>query len=125
MLKLLGLGVVIAMGVAAAAWAQAPAKYDGQYVGSLTLTGIISGDCTRPPVGAEYPLSIRNGVVHFKYVPRFDTELIGHIDANGSFKAVGDTKHSTVTMTGQITGYHNLTAKLVSPSCQYTFEVRN
>lgn len=125
MLKWLGTGVVLGMTLTAAAWAQPPTKYDGQYVGDLTLTGIINGDCTRPPVGAEYPLSIRGGQVHFKYVPRFDTELVGWVDAKGGFKAVGDTKHGMVAMTGQITGYHNLTAKLVSPSCEYSFVSRN
>jgi len=125
MLKWLGLGVVLGAGLASTARAQAPGKYDGQYVGELTLSGIINGDCTRPPVGAEYPLAIRGGQVHFKYVPRFDTELTGRVDASGRFTAVGATKHGQVTMTGQIIGYRNLTAKIVSPSCEYTFQSRN
>lgn len=122
MLKRAGMVVVLGAGLAGAAFAQAPTKFDGHYVGELTLTGIISGDCTKPPIGAEYPLTIAGGQVSFKYVPRFDTTLRGRIDANGSFKAGGQTKHGLVTMTGRISGYRNLMADIVSPSCQYRFQ---
>jgi hypothetical protein len=125
MMKRLGLGLVFGAALANLAWAQGVSQFDGQYVGKLTLTGIINGDCTTPPVGAEYPLRIIGGQVHFKYVPRFDTELTGRIDPNGSFKAFGKTKTGVVTMTGHISGYRNLTANIVSPSCEYTFQVTN
>ena len=125
MLKLVALGCLLALGSASMAWAQGTSQFDGQYVGELTLRGVINGDCTTPPVGAEYPLTIAGGQVHFKYVPRFDTELTGRIDANGSFKATGQTKSGVVTMTGHISGYRNLTASLVSPSCEYSFQSKN
>jgi len=125
MIKRFGVGLVFGAALANAAWAQGTARFDGQYVGELTLRGIINGDCTTPPVGAEYPLRIAGGLVHFKYVPRFDTELTGPVDPNGRFKATGKTKKGIVTMTGQITGYRNLTANLVSPSCEYSFQSRN
>ena len=125
MLKPFAFGCLLALGSVGMAWAQGVSQFDGQYVGKLTLTGIINGDCTTPPVGAEYPLRIIGGQVHFKYVPRFDTELTGRIDPNGSFKAFGKTKSGVVTMTGRISGYRNLTANIVSPSCQYTFQVMN
>jgi len=125
MLKLVALGCLLALGSASMAWAQGTSQFDGQYVGELTLRGIINGDCTTPPVGAEYPLTIAGGQVHFKYVPRFDTQLVGRIDANGSFKATGQTKSGVVTMTGHISGYRNLTASLVSPSCEYSFQSKN
>ena len=125
MLKRLGWSVVFGVGLISAASAQGQTKFDGQYVGELTLTGIINGDCTKPPVGAEYPLRISGGQVSFKYVPRFDTILRGRVDPNGSFKAGGKTKHGFVTMTGKISGYRNLTADIVSPSCQYRFQSKN
>jgi hypothetical protein len=125
MMKRLGLCLLCGAALANAAWAQGVSQFDGQYVGKMTLTGIINGDCTPPPVGAEYPLRIIGGQVHFKYVPRFDTELTGRIDPSGSFKAFGKTKSGVVTMTGHISGYRNLTANIVSPSCQYTFQVTN
>jgi hypothetical protein len=125
MMNRLGLGLLCGAALANAAWAQGVSQFDGQYVGELALTGIISGDCTTPPVGAEYPLTIAGGQVHFRYVPRFDTELVGRIGANGSFKATGKTKTGAVTMTGHITGYHNLTADIVSPSCRYSFQTKN
>jgi len=125
MLKRLGWGVLLGVSLISAAWAQALTKFDGRYVGELTLTGIINGNCTKPPVGAEYPLAISGGEVTFKYVPRFDTILRGRIDPNGSFKATGRTKHGMVTMTGRITSYHNLMANIVSPSCQYNFQSKN
>jgi hypothetical protein len=125
MLKPFALGCLLTVGIAGTAWAQGASEFDGQYVGELTLTGIINGNCTTPPVGAEYPLTIAGGQVHFKYVPRFDTELTGRIDPNGAFKATGQTKSGVVTMSGHISGYRNLTASIVSPSCQYTFQTKN
>ena len=87
MLKGLGLGLLLGAGFAGVAWAQGATRFDGQYAGELTLKGIIKGDCTEPPIGAVYPLTIAGGVVRFKYVPRFDTTLSGKIDENGIFKA--------------------------------------
>src|SRR5580704_1993842 len=77
MLKWLGLSLLLGAGCGSVAWAQGSTRFDGQYVGELTLTGIINGDCTEPPVGALYPLTISRGQVRFKYVPRFDTTLVG------------------------------------------------
>jgi hypothetical protein len=129
MLKRVGLGLtifaVLGMGPGGFADAQGVTKFDGQYVGELTLTGIINGDCTTPPLGAGYPLSISGGVVRFKYVPRFDTMLVGTIDPNGGFKATAKLSHGVATMTGRIVGYGNLTAQIVSPSCQYSFQTKN
>src|SRR5207237_4289637 len=51
------------------AWAQGSTKFDGQYRGELTLTKIINGDCTQPPLGAVYPLTKSRGEVRFVYVP--------------------------------------------------------
>jgi hypothetical protein len=28
-------------------------------------------------------------------------------------------------MTGHISGYHNLTANIISPSCEYSFQTKN
>jgi hypothetical protein len=125
MLKSFALGCLLALGGAGTAWGQGTSQFDGQYVGELTLRGIINGNCTTPPVGAEYPLTIAGGRVHFKYTPRFDTELTGRIDPSGSFKATGQTKSGVVTMSGHISGYHNLTASIVSPSCEYSFQTKN
>jgi hypothetical protein len=108
----------------AVAWAQGSTKFDGQYVGALTLAGIINGDCTPPPTGARYPLSIAGGEVRFKYVPRFDTTLIGKVDANGTFKATARLTHGTASMTGRIQGT-DLTAQIVTPSCMYSFSTKN
>jgi hypothetical protein len=120
MLKRLGLVVLLGAGLGSAAWAQGVSKFDGQYVGELTLTGIVNGDCTKPPVGAAYPLAISRGRVQFKYVPRFDTILIGTVDGNGNITAARRLKRGWVSMTGHIQG-NNLTAYIVSPSCNYTF----
>jgi hypothetical protein len=125
MLKAVALGCLLVLESAGMASAQGASQFDGQYVGELTLTGIINGNCATPPVGAEYPLTIAGGQVHFKYVPRFDTELTGRIDPAGSFKATGQTKSGVVTMTGHISGYHHLTAGIVSPSCQYTYQTKD
>jgi len=69
MLKYAGLALlfITTIGVALA---QVSIKFDGQYVGDLTLTKEISGDCTRPPVGAVYPLIISGGKIRFVYRPR-------------------------------------------------------
>ncbi|HWB51468.1 MAG TPA: hypothetical protein VG651_20325 [Stellaceae bacterium] len=122
--KSLGRGLVLAVALGNAALAQGWTKFDGQYVGELTLAGIVEGNCMRPPSGALYPLTISGGQVHFKYVPRFDTILTGKVDQNGNFKAGRKLRHGFVTMTGHISG-QNLTADIVSPSCNYTFKVRN
>src|SRR5271170_2999035 len=100
MLRWLGLGLLLGAGLGSVAWAQGSARFDGQYVGELTLVKTISGDCTEPPLGALYPLTIAAGEVRFKYVPRFDTTLIGRIDETGSFKASRRVRSGFVTMTG-------------------------
>ena len=126
MLKWLGLGLSLLIGAAfgGAAWAQGSPRFDGQYAGELTLTGIINGDCTEAPLGAIYPLSISGGVVRFKYVPRFDTTLTGTVNAKGNFKATGRTKHGFVVMTGHTDG-RDITADIQSPSCRYSFQTKN
>jgi hypothetical protein len=122
MRKRLWLGLLLGAAWASAAWAQASAKYDGQYVGAMTLIGIINGDCTPPPPGSAYPLTVSGGVVRFKYVERLDTTLIGRVDANGNFKATAPLRHGVVTMTGHIDADRNVTALIQSPSCQYNFQ---
>jgi hypothetical protein len=124
MRKCLGLGLLLGAGLASVAWAQGSARFDGQYVGELTLTGIINGDCTTPPVGALYPLTISRGQVRFKYVPRFDTTLVGAVDAKGNLKATRQLPKGVVSMTGHVDG-NNLTASIVSPSCKYSFQTKN
>jgi hypothetical protein len=124
MRKWLGLGLVLGAGCGGVAWAQDLTGFDGQYVGELALKGIINGDCTEPPPGARYPLTISGGQVRFKYVPRFDTTLIGRVDANGNFKASRRLKRGLVSMTGHVDG-SNVTASIQSPSCQYTFQTKN
>jgi hypothetical protein len=123
MLKWLGSGLLLAAGLGSVASAQGVARFDGQYVGELSLAGIINGDCTKPPLGAAYPLTISGGVVHFKYVPRFDTTLVGRVDGNGNFKATATLHHGVATMTGHTDGT-SLTAAIVSPSCQYAFQTK-
>ncbi len=123
MLKWLGLGLLLATGLGSVAWAQGSARFDGQYVGELALTSVISGDCTQPPAGALYPLRISGGEVRFTYVPRFNTTLTGRIAENGVFKASARLRRGFVQMTGRIQG-NSLTAKIVSPSCNYTFQTR-
>lgn len=118
----LALGLIFAGVLAGAAWAQAGSRFDGDYVGQMTLTGIVSGDCTTPPTGSAYPLNISGGIVHFKYVVRFDTVLVGQIDAKGDFKASGRTKTGMVNMVGHVMPAGSLTAKIQSPSCLYSFE---
>ena len=120
----LGLGLLLGAGLGSVAWAEGSAKFDGQYVGELTLAGIINGDCTPPPLGAAYPLTISGGVVRFRYVPRFDTTLVGTVDANGNFKASRTLRRGVVSMTGHIEG-NKLAANIVSPSCQYNFQTKD
>lgn len=118
----LGLALALAMGGVAAA-AQDGARFDGQYVGELTLARVIAGDCTRPPLGAAYPLTVVGGEIRFKYVPRFDTTLRGRVDAAGNFKATRTLKRGLVSMTGRIQG-DSVTATIVSPSCVYGFQTK-
>ena len=124
MLRCLGLGLLLGMGLGSVASAQSSAKFDGQYVGELTLTKEITGDCTAPPLGALYPLTISRGEVRFAYLPRFGTTLSGKVDENGIFKASARLRKGFVQMTGRIQG-NNLTAAIVSPSCNYKFQTKN
>jgi hypothetical protein len=124
MLRWLGLGLLLGTGLGNFAWAQGSAKFDGQYVGELTLTKTIVNDCTQPPLGALYPLTISRGEVRFAYVPRFDTTLSGKVDEDGMFKASARLRKGSVQMTGRIQG-NNLTASIVSPSCKYSFQTKN
>jgi hypothetical protein len=120
MLRRLGLGLLLGTELGSAASAQNLAEFDGQYMGELTLTKVISGDCTAPPLGASYPLTVSGGMVSFKYVPRFDTNLRGPVDVAGNFNASARVRGAFVQMTGHIRG-NNVTAYIVSPSCNYTF----
>jgi hypothetical protein len=123
MLRWLGLGLLLGTGLGSIAWAQGLARFDGQYMGELTLTKEMSGDCTTPPLGALYPLTVSRGEVRFKYVPRFNTSLSGKVDQNGLFKASARLRRGSVQMTGSIQG-NNITAYIVSPSCKYTFKTK-
>ena len=120
----LGLGLLLGMGLGSAAWAQGSARFDGQYVGELRLAKVISGDCTEPPPGSLYPLTISRGEVRFVYLPKFNTTLSGKVGENGMFKASARSRKGFVQMTGRIQG-NNLTADIVSPSCNYTFQTKN
>jgi hypothetical protein len=122
----LGPGLVLLLGamLGSAARAQDIFRFDGHYVGELSLSGIVSGDCTTPPPGAEYPLAVSRGTVRFKYVPRFNTTLTGVIDAKGNFKATAKLHHGVATMTGRIVG-ERVIADIVSPSCRYRFQTKN
>lgn len=120
----LGLGLLLAAALGSAAWAQGSARFDGQYMGELTLAKTISGDCTQPPLGSLYPLTISRGEVRFVYVPRFNTTLSGRVGENGVFKASARFRKGSVQMTGRIQG-DKLAADIVSPSCNYTFQTRN
>jgi hypothetical protein len=124
MLRWLGLGLLLGCGLGNAAWAEGAVRFDGQYMGELTLTKVIHENCTEPPLGALYPLNISRGEVRFVYVPRFDTTLRGTVDQNGAFKASARLRKGFVRMTGRIQG-SNLTATIVSPSCNYTFHTKN
>jgi hypothetical protein len=124
MLRWLGPGLLFGAALGAVASAQGSAPFDGQYVGRLTLAKVISGDCTRPPPGALYPLTIAGGEVRFKYVPRFDTTLRGKVGENGLFTASARVRGGVVQMTGHVRG-NKLTADIVSPSCNYRFSTKN
>jgi hypothetical protein len=124
MLRWLRRGVLVGTGLSSAAWAQGLAQFDGHYMGELTLKSVVSGDCTQPPLGSLYPLTISRGEVRFAYVPRFNTTLSGKVGQNGVFKASARLHHGIVQMTGRTDGYH-LTADIVSPSCNYTFQTRD
>jgi hypothetical protein len=124
MLKWLGLGLLLSAALGNVAWAQGSTRFDGQYVGELTLTKIVSGDCTRSPPGALYPMTIAGGQVQFKYDPRFDTILRGTVDENGTFKASRLLRKGLVSMTGRIED-NNVIAHIKSPSCNYTFRTSN
>ena len=124
MLRWLGLGLLLGTGLGSVAWAQSSAKFDGQYRGELTLTKVIKGDCTQPPLGALYSLRISRGEVRFAYVPRFDTTLSGRVGEDGIFKASARARKGSVQMTGRIQA-NNITATIVSPSCNYTFQTKN
>ena len=119
----LGLGLLLAAGVSGHAWAQAVTQFDGQYSGELTLNGIINGDCTPPPLGALYPLTIAGGQVSYAYTPRFDTKLVGPIAKDGSFRAAATIRRGVIWMTGRVVG-NNIKATIESPSCKYTFRTR-
>jgi hypothetical protein len=124
MLRWLGVGLLFATGLGSVAWAQGSAKFDGQYMGELTLTKVINGDCTEPPLGSLYPLTISKGEVRFLYVPRFATTLSGKVADNGNFKASARLRRGLLQMTGRVQG-NNITAYIVSPSCNYTFQTKN
>src|SRR5260370_38107750 len=124
MLRCLQLGLLFATGLGSVAWAQGLAKFDGQYMGELTLTKVIDGDCTEPPLGSLYPLTVSRGEVRFLYVPRFATTLSGKVADNGNFKASARLRRGLLQMTGRIQG-NNITAFILSPSCNYTFQTKN
>jgi hypothetical protein len=118
------LGLLLGTGLGSVALAQGSAKFDGQYMGELTLTKTIDGDCTQPPLGALYPLTISRGEVRLVYLPRFGTTLRGKVGENGILNASARLRKGSVKMTGQIQG-NNLTAYIISPSCNYTFQTKN
>jgi hypothetical protein len=126
-----GLLLATALGIAApniapaqVASPQAPSPFDGQYAGELTLAQVIDGDCTPPPLGALYPLTVSGGRVSFAYLPRFATMLTGSVAPNGSFTASARTRSGVVRITGQIRG-NAVRAQIVSPSCRYDFATKN
>jgi hypothetical protein len=124
MSRCLVLGLLLGTVLGNAAWGQNSAKFDGQYMGELTLTKEISGDCTRPPLGALYPLIISRGEVRFVYLPRFGTTLRGQISENGTFEASARLRKGVVHMTGHVKG-RRLSAHITSPSCKYTFRTKH
>ena len=124
MARSLGLGLLCAAGVTGAALAQGSPRYDGQYLGTLALTKAIGrGDCTEPPPGAQYPLTVSGGTVRFSYAPRFDTTLVGTVDHAGNFTAMVQLKSGIVQMTGRIQ-HEEIRAAIASPSCNYSFQTR-
>jgi hypothetical protein len=124
MLRWLGLGLLVGTGLGGVAWAQGAARFDGQYMGELTLTRVIDGDCSEPPLGALYPLRISRGDVRFLYTPRFNTTLSGKVGENGVFKASARLRRGVAQMTGRIQG-SSVTAYITTPSCNYTFQTKN
>src|SRR5262249_15133680 len=117
---------LLCIGLCHPASAQSLAQFDGKYLGELTLTKVVRGDCTKPPLGSLYPLTISNGQVRFEYVPRFGTTLTGRINEAGVFKAAARLrKGRLVEMTGRVQGGIHLTAVIYSPSCNYSFQTRN
>src|SRR5437763_17003122 len=120
-LKRLGLSALLAAGLASLACAQGAAQFDGQYTGELRLARTFSGDCTEPPVGALYPLTIAGGEVRFAYLPRFATTLRGTIRQDGLFRATARARKGVVQMGGRIHGV-DVTASIVSSGCAYTFQ---
>jgi hypothetical protein len=124
MLRWVGLGLLLGAGFGTVAWGQGSGKFDGHYVGQLTLLQVFSGDCTQPPVGARYPLSITHGRVRFKYLPRFNTTLTGTIEDNGALKASARLNRGTARMTGRVDGTQ-LLADIVTPSCHYGFSTKH
>ena len=113
MLRRLGLGLLLGATTGAAAWAQATDRFDGQYVGELTLKSVVTGDCTQPPPAAVYPLTISGGEVRFAYLPRFATVLTGTVNAKGTFKASARVHGGMIRMTGHTDGIH-ITAAIAS-----------
>lgn len=124
MSRRLVLGLMLSLGTGSAAVAQTVSDYDGQYTGELGLTRTIDGDCTEPPLGSLYPLTISGGHVRFVYAPRFNTTLNGTIARNGVFKAAARVRSGTIHMTGRVAG-GSVTATIKSPSCNYTFRTHN
>jgi hypothetical protein len=123
MRRWLGLPLALVSAFAGVAWAQGSGQFDGQYRGELTLRSVISGDCTEPPLGSLYPLTISRGEIRFAYLPRFGTTLIGKVDKNGVFKASARLKKGSIQMTGRVQGL-SVTADIISPSCKYNFETK-
>ena len=117
----LGLALMLGAAIAGTAPARGSTQFDGHYVGRLTLDKVVSGDCTRPPPGALYPLTVAGGRIEFKYVPRFDTILRGTVAADGTFQASRRLREGVVRMTGRIEA-NTVTATIRSPSCEYTFK---
>jgi hypothetical protein len=115
--------LLLGAGFARSALAQGSDAFDGQYVGELTLMSVVQGDCTKPPLGSVYPLTISRGRVTFQYTPRFSTTLIGTVDRNGVFKASARAHKGIVRMMGRIRG-DSVTASVVSPSCNYNFQTK-
>jgi hypothetical protein len=120
----LALGLLFGVALAGLASAQSTTDFDGQYVGKLTLTKLLAGDCTEPPLGALYPLAVAGGRVEFKYLPRFDTILRGRVAADGTFTAQHRLRRGRIRMTGHIEGT-DITATITSPSCIYIFRTGN
>ncbi|MGE5271241.1 MAG: hypothetical protein ACM3JG_16395 [Thiohalocapsa sp.] len=123
MRRLLGLGLLFAGISAGAAMAQGAGAFDGQYVGELTLVRVIQGDCSKPPLGSLYPLTVAQNQVRFLYTPRFSTMLVGSVDRNGVISATARAHKGVVKMTGRIRG-SSVAATILSPSCQYDFKTK-